>query len=428
MTEQNPTSVPATPLWQPSGVVSTPQQAPYVAPVASSEVGQSPYETSTHSQQAFLQPQSPYQQDSSQYWQAPQPNPYQQGFTPYGSAPEGSQPGNYAAYFPLPKKPSALPVDPKRYSQFLQTPRRRWWRLPIPLVVSFIVWCFAVAIVLIPAVIYEIFSRHLERSDSDTIVAGVTDALTNISPAFFLANNIGIALMIPAAWLGSRICGQRPRWLSSIVGGLRWGWLFRVLGLILVAYIVMDVLTYAFTGLPPLSWKPYSLFMIFVVLLTTPLQCAGEEYGLRGLVNRIFGSYGSRRVSFWIGGIASSLVFMKLHGADDIYLNIFYFSFGMLSCWMAWRTGGLEAGIALHVVNNVTAMAVLPFSDFSGLFDRGAGSASLIDVLPTGVLLLVSMGIVEWQSRRHNPVAVASPGAVEERNQIPVMPSQAATA
>jgi membrane protease YdiL (CAAX protease family) len=152
--------------------------------------------------------------------------------------------------------------------------------------------------------------------------------------------------------------------------------------------------------------------MIIVILLTTPLQCAGEEYGLRGLVNRLFGSYGSSRVSFWIGAVVSSVAFMFLHAAQDIYLNAFYFSFGMISCWMAWRTGGLEAGIALHVVNNMVAMAVLPFSDFSGLFNRQAGSANPMDVLPLAAVMLASMGLVEWQVRRRKPVAVAAPGAV----------------
>jgi membrane protease YdiL (CAAX protease family) len=245
-----------------------------------------------------------------------------------------------------------------------------------------------------------------------------------VTPALFLANNLGIVLMIPSAWLGLIIYGQRPRWLSSVVGGIRWGWLFRILGLILLPYIALEAVTIAFTGVPHLSWKPYSLFMIFVVLFTTPLQCAGEEYGLRGLVNRVFGSYGSSRWSFWIGGVVSSVAFMLLHNAQDIYLNAFYFSFGLISCWMAWRTGGLEAGIAMHVINNVTAMAVFPFSDFSGVFNRSAGSANPWDVLPLAAVLLASVGLVEWQVRRRKPVAVAAPGANAEDRQFapPALP------
>ncbi len=150
--------------------------------------------------------------------------------------------------------------------------------------------------------------------------------------------------------------------------------------------------------------------MIIVVLLTTPLQCAGEEYGTRGLINRLLGSYGSARVSFWIGAIGSSVVFMLLHAAQDPYLNAFYFTFGMTACWMAWRTGGLEASIAMHVVNNVLAMSVLPFSDFSGIFERGAGSANALELVPLALVMIACVGIVEWQVRRKKPVADRRPG------------------
>ncbi len=366
MTDPNPTPHSGTPLWQPSGM--SPPPAPF-----------------------------PYQQA---------PIPYQPPTPPYLYQPPGQQ----YPYQPLPSKPSALPVEPKRHSQFLQTPRRRWWKLPIALVVAGVAWLIGTMIALLPALFYDGITQGVHLSD----LVGLQDFLlretTTITPALFLANNVGIALMIPSAWLGLIIYGQRPRWLSSVVGGVRWGWLFRIIGLILLPYIALEALTLALGGLPHLTWKPYSLFMIIVILLTTPLQCAGEEYGLRGLINRLAGSYGSSRVSFWIGAVLSSLAFMALHLAQDTYLNTFYFTFGMISCWMAWRTGGLEAGIALHVVNNVLAMATLPFSDFSGIFNRQAGSANVVDVAPLALVMLASMGLVEWQVRRRKPIAVAAPG------------------
>ena len=424
MTDPNPTPQSGTPVWQPSGPTPAPAPFPYQPPVAQPPYQapaaqppylaaplQAPYEPGPIPYQPPTQPY-PYQPPGQQYpYQPPvQQYPYQPGLAPYPAA-GGWQQGAPVAYPPIPTKPSALPVEPKRHSQFLQTPRRRWWKLPIALVVAGVAWLIGSTIVTIPALVYDVINQRIDLTDPVALqnyVAGIT---THITPALFLANNVGIALMIPSAWLGLIICGQRPRWLSSVVGGLRWGWLFRILGLILLPYIALEALTIALTGVPQLSWRPYSLFMIFVILLTTPLQCAGEEYGLRGLVNRLFGSYGSSRVSFWIGAIVSSLAFMALHLAQDVYLNTFYFTFGMIACWMAWRTGGLEAGIALHVVNNVLAMAVLPFSDFSGIFNRQAGNANPVDVLSLAAVMLASMGLVEWQVRRRKPMAVAAPGA-----------------
>jgi membrane protease YdiL (CAAX protease family) len=391
-------------------------QPPYQAPAP-----QAPYQATAPQAPYQQAPQQPWQQGPVPYGSPTQPYPYQpptqqqpyppqQGLAPYGQAPDWVH--AIPPYRAAPTKPSALPIEPKRHSQFLQTPRRRWWKLPIALIVAGVAWLIGSTIVTIPALVYDVINQRIDLTDPIALQNYVAGVATHITPALFLANNAGIALMIPSAWLGLIIYGQRPRWLSSVVGGLRWGWLFRILGLILVPYLAFEALTVALTGVPQLTWKPYSLFMIIVILLTTPLQCAGEEYGLRGLVNRLFGSYGSSRVSFWIGAVVSSVAFMFLHAAQDIYLNAFYFSFGMISCWMAWRTGGLEAGIALHVVNNMVAMAVLPFSDFSGLFNRQAGSANPMDVLPLAAVMLASMGLVEWQVRRQKPVAVAAPGAV----------------
>lgn len=383
-----PTPTPATPLWQPQPAVQTPTPAypPLDWPAADA---QPPVQTP---------------------WQ---PTPTQAQWEPTPMQPMPPAPWEQTGFQPQPQDPrwrSALPVEPKRYSQFLQTPRRRWWKLPIALVVAGLTWLIGSTIATVPALVYDLFDQKVTLTDPAAIQSYLSTIQTHVTPAIFLANNVGIILMIPSAWLGLIIYGQKPRWLSSVVGKLRWGWMFRLMGLILIPYLLMqglDALGGAYSGL---SWKPYSIFMILVVLITTPLQCAGEEYGTRGLINRLLGSYGSARVSFWIGAIGSSLVFMSLHMARDPYLNAFYFTFGMVACWMVWRTGGLEASIAMHVVNNVLAMATLPFSDFSGIFNREAGSANFIAVIPLAVVMLACVGIVEWQVRTRKPVAVAAPG------------------
>ena len=448
MTEQGPTSRTGTPLWQPSAGTVQPGEATGQAPSATpapdqpstpfsaapapgpaapppyqAPSGQGPYQGVAPQQSAHQvsvpygqPPQHPYQGPHEQYGygQGPagyglptQAYPPQPGFPP--PPPGWDHPQPYRPVAAL--KPSALPVEPKRYSQFLQTPRRRLWKGFIALLVAVVAWLVEQTVVAMGAIIYDAITQRVDFADATALTNFVLHETTHITPAFFLANNISIVLMIPCAWLGMTIYGQRPRWLSSVVGGLRWRWLFRILGLLLLPYAALEVLSAMLGQIPQLSWKPYSVFMIFAILLTTPLQCAGEEYGLRGFINRVFGSYGSSRVSFWVGGIVSSTLFMLLHNAQDVYLNTFYFTFALTSCWLAWRTGGLEAGIAMHVVNNMFAMAVLPFTDFSGMFNRGAGSADPVEVLPLAGVLIACVGIIEWQVRRHRPVAVAAPGA-----------------
>ncbi len=91
------------------------------------------------------------------------------------------------------------------------------------------------------------------------------------------------------------------------------------------------------------------------------------------------------------------------------WLNVYYFSFGVLACFVTWRTGGLEGAIAMHVVNNMLAEIFLPFSDISGMFNREVGSADArvligVAVVATGSLLIV------WQAKRHGIVRTAAPG------------------
>ena len=352
-------------------------------------------------------PAQPYQQAQPIPYTPPQPFPNQ--------GPAGAYwPGSPGLVGPPTRRKlwqSPLPVEPMRHHQFLHTPRRRWWKLPLALLVAGLAWVIGSSIATLPALAYDVIDQKIPLTDPVALRKFLTSIQTHVTPAFFLANNVGIVLMIPSAWLGLIIYGQRPRWLSSVTGRLRWGWMFKLMALIAIPYLAMQAFAAFAGGFTGLSWRPYSLFMILVVLLTTPLQCAGEEYGIRGLINRLLGSYGSARISFWIGAIGSSAVFMFLHAAQDPYLNAFYFTFGMTACWMAWRTGGLEASIAMHVVNNVLAMSVLPFSDFSSIFERGAGSANALELVPFAIVMIACVGLVEWQVRRTKPVAIAAPGA-----------------
>jgi membrane protease YdiL (CAAX protease family) len=57
----------------------------------------------------------------------------------------------------------------------------------------------------------------------------------------------------------------------------------------------------------------------------------------------------------WVGVVLSSLVFALFHGTQNLPLFLDRLGFGLLAAVLVWRTGGLEAGIAAHVVNNVFA-------------------------------------------------------------------------
>lgn len=320
---------------------------------------------------------------------APVPAPPTGGPLTYGFVPTA----------PATVQPDALPNVPREYHEFYWAPKWRWWRPPLALLAAAVGWFVVALAVEFPLILTSVMSRG-------EILEGRT------TPVSFLVNNALIAVFIPAAVLAQwLVVRQRPGWLSSVVGRLRWRWLFRCLLVVLPLWIAISVWEW-FVAPPQLQWLPTTWLMIVGILLTTPLQCAGEEYSDRGLTLRVVaGLIPHRWIGLAVGSVASSLVFMLMHGAGDPWLNLFYFEFGMIACYLTWRTGGLEASIAMHVVNNMTSEIFMPFTDISGTFDRGAGAVQFgFDVVLILVLPLVAAALMVWQARVKGIRRSAAPG------------------
>ena len=342
----------------------------------------------------------------------PSPAPYlQQSPQPGYGAPQ-SVPAGYpspALPAPLPPTPAlitGLPVEERSFSGFYRAPRWRWWK--------------PILAVLLTVVVFVVFSTVL------TVVGLVADGVDlmglaadpdslEIGPGLFLANNVALALSIPTAMLVQWLfTGQRPRWLSSVQGRFRWGWFGLCAAIALPVWIVVLVVETLLTGVPPdVGVRPYTVVMVVGILLTTPFQAAGEEYAIRGLQQRLVASYfPSDLVGFLAGALVTSWTFMLIHAAADPWLNVYYFTFGVLTAWVTWRTGGLEAAVALHVVNNLVSEAFLPFSDIGGMFDRSVGAADATVLVNLAVMAGTTV-LLAWLARRRGIVRTAAPGRAE---------------
>lgn len=321
---------------------------------------------------------------------------------PYPPPPYGWPP----VYVPVPP-PSALPVVPREYHEFYRAPRFRWWK-PVAALAMFAASWFLVSMVLSGVAIgYDLAVGNLKPSELNTEDLHVT-------PVLFLANNLALAAAVPLAWLAHRVVfGQRVGWLSSIAGRFRWGLFGRFFGLAVVAYLVLTGVEILLGGWPEdLSIRPETWFLLISVVLTTPLQCAGEEVALRGLGARAIGSwFPAARVGLVVSTAVTAVVFMFLHDAGDPWLNSFYLAFGVVACVLTWRTGGLEASIALHVANNLISLAFVPFTGVDGLFDREAGTGSPVMLIQVFVVALVAAGML-WLAARQKLPHSAAPGRV----------------
>ena len=152
-----------------------------------------------------------------------------------------------------------------------------------------------------------------------------------------------------------------------------------------------------------------------MVLLLTPLQAAGEEYAFRGYLTQAFGGLlGSR----WLAVLGPALLFALAHGAQDLPVFFDRFAFGVVSGVLVIATGGLEAGIAMHVLNNWLAFGLaLAFGDMASTLNPTGGSWWSIPVTLTqslaflGLTLLAArrMGVA---TRTGEPVLAARNPAV----------------
>jgi membrane protease YdiL (CAAX protease family) len=156
-------------------------------------------------------------------------------------------------------------------------------------------------------------------------------------------------------------------------------------------------------GLPGLHLPPAGelIALTAVFLLTTPLQAAGEEFLFRGYLAQAIGSWIPTRVAaLLVTAPVTALLFALAHGPQDPWLFADRFGFGIAASVLVWVTGGLEAAIALHALNNLAAFA---FSTLTGTLDS---SVTATDAPAPGVALdLVTLtvftaGVWLWTVRR----------------------------
>ncbi len=304
-----------------------------------------------------------------------------------------------------PRLITALPIEPRAHHAFLRAPRWRWWKPIVAFVLGAVVWMLVNAALALAGMLV----------DGVDLIAMATTAKVVLGPWGFLGNNVGVASGIVVAvlvqWL---VFGIRPKWLSSVVGGLRWRWLGLCTAIFLPLWLILLGISFVLDG-PPEGFmiRPYTALMIVGILLTTPFQAAAEEYLFRGLEQRLVASYFKAETLGWVvATIVSTATFVLLHASDDAWLNLSYVGFGLVGCWLVWRTGGLEAAIAMHVVNNLTSEMVMPFIDFSGLFDRSAGTGDA-SVLIQLALMAGAAALITWLAKRRGLVRRSAPGADE---------------
>jgi membrane protease YdiL (CAAX protease family) len=283
----------------------------------------------------------------------------------------------------------------------LRTWTYAWWKPVVGILLAGLALLVVAPLLLLPVLALGVavqggpFMAEFERAAT----------LQTVSPAALLYLNLVLASMIPATWGIVRVVHRmRPRWLASVIPRLRWRFLLPCLGLAvvaLVAQLAMGALVSSLGGSGAgdvggslNSFSAGTAVTVLVVLLTTPLQAAGEEYLFRGYLLQAVGSLTGRWVAIGVTGT----LFALAHGTQNFPLFFDRLAFGLIAGWLVTRTGGLEAGIALHIVNNFLAYGLaLAFGDLTS-------TLTVSEVGWTNIVLTVTQSavytlLVVWLAR-----------------------------
>ncbi|MDO4253151.1 MAG: type II CAAX endopeptidase family protein [Rothia sp. (in: high G+C Gram-positive bacteria)] len=278
-------------------------------------------------------------------------------------------------------------------------PHSRWWKPLLEAVISgslFFLLSFATSLTW---VFYQAFRQEgnmgsvVGRLDIASLQKGALQ-----SPSVFLLLFGSVILMWPCLWLARLLLGPKP-WglIHSVAGKIRWSWLLLCIAISLVLYVIIPVVLTILSGVPLTmsSELPVNLLVTLLLLIVflVPLQCYAEEIVFRGYLMQTVGRWLKHPV--WAIVLPAPL-FMMGH-TYDFWGQASILTMGIAAGFMVWYTGGLEAGIAMHVVNNVYLMIM----GVLGLTDPFAQEGSnWVDYLMASGLELVLVILVMYAAKK----------------------------
>lgn len=177
------------------------------------------------------------------------------------------------------------------------------------------------------------------------------------TPLVFIALLITIIPVIPAIFIARLITNFKPLGLiHSIAGRMRWSYLgvflgfgFLIFGLYYVGFATLDGSLTTQNSVHPLNSSMFWLYIV-LILLIVPFQCYAEELLFRGYLMQTVGRWLKNPV--W-AIIIPAPIFMVLHGYG-LWGLLSVLTMALIAGFLCWYTGGLEAGIGLHIANNVS--------------------------------------------------------------------------
>ncbi len=259
--------------------------------------------------------------------------------------------------------------EPRSYPMMLRTWDYHWWKPAVGILVLAVSMFIVMPLLLLPVLAAAVLIEGGSGTFADQFAAALS--LESVTPASMLYLHLTLAsLTLVCMGIVRVLHGMRPRWLSSVLPGMRWKFFLVCFGLAIIALLASLAVGYFIPSNPnDLGGEPNKITGTLVatgivILLTTPLQAIGEEYAFRGYLMQAFGSLTRSRI---VALLVTAGLFGLAHGAQNFPLFFDRFAFGLMAGLTVILVGGLEAGIALHILNNLLAFAVaIVFGDLTG--------------------------------------------------------------
>ena len=275
-------------------------------------------------------------------------------------------------------------------------PGYRWWKsLVTGLIALGIFVGFTIVLVVILLASTVVFPE-VGPIITKLITTGTIDNSAPVVLAFSLSS---IAVILPSVWLARLIMGPRPvGLLSSIAGRLRWRWMARLILPVVIAYgastlfsvFVLPVLSGE--SIPHGAVSSSTWIVVLVAVLLVPLQATAEEFFFRGYLAQTIGGW----LEHPLFAILLPVPLFTIGHQYDVWGLIDVSVFAVVAGWLVWRTGGLEASIVAHVVNNTVIFVIGAF----GLVDVNSKTGSGLGVVISALTLALYAWLVVRAAKR----------------------------
>jgi uncharacterized protein len=273
--------------------------------------------------------------------------------------------------------------------------RMSWWK-PLVLVLT-----MPLVLVVLQVLAYQLVG----------VVEGSDDPLSpELTPPKSLAVNLatgatGLAAVLLLVWMtrvpwralfSSRRAFDRRRLARYSIGAAL---------LVGAGAGVVGAVAPASTGWTTFAVSGTTIAFLTITLLTTPIQAAGEELIYRSVMLPASASWVRPvRPALAVGLVVSAVGFAAVHGSTDPWLAGYFVVVAVSTGLMAILSGGMEAPIAFHVINNVLFGVISNVMSGGGTttIDRATdtGDASLLILVAVNIGMVALVATHERRRRR----------------------------